>query len=513
MRSPRKLSKLEEMKAFFFSRPLIRRCILALLVPIAAVALSSTGRPALAAAAEDPVVAGPLTELRKAPLFTSEIIPLAKTWGLALPMGTRFQVQKVYGRWVFGKPSALSGMHARDFAPPGWLYSRTLLMPGDSDTLAPSVVQSSRALLFHARALWKKLELGKAPLRSSLDFLETLTLSRGTLAAFSKPEEGPASSRWLPFQENFLPEASAEEAGKSEEGTSAPMGLTGTDLSFLDQEIEVLQSKKKNETIKRIAKKLKIPPAPILDDTIRRGLLGRYLLERYLELPPLTLEEVDGFIYMRATAQRALLGCPKQIQDHWKKRRWNFLRIYRLKSRSEEKNPWFEIALPGGYFALSGRAIELAGNEAELAFLLVRQLVRDLHVTAPALHFNKKSWPGSLKEQSEEVWDKMLKSQSTKDSENLDVSDEIEVDMQAIECLGRAGYRPLAAIAYLKKLTLNREQPWAAWFTKHSIGLEYRIERVLALTQESLAHQKFPEGKDSQTKRFAAAAKQWNILP
>ena len=48
---------------------------------------------------------------------------------------------------------------------------------------------------------------------------------------------------------------------------------------------------------------------------------------------------------------------------------------------------------------------------------------------------------------------------------------------------------------------------------KHSIGLEYRVERVAALVTQALAQRKFPEGKESMEKRFASASRQWNLLP
>jgi hypothetical protein len=308
----------------------------------------------------------------------------------------------------------------------------------------------------------------------------------------------------------LIPEARADDGSSKE---PAPVGLTGTDLSFLDQEIHVVQTRKKKEARIRDSRKAHVPPPPPLDVRARTGLLGRYMLERYLELPPLTLEEVDGAVYMRATAMRALRGCPDRVRSFWRDRRWQFFRVFRLKSRPELPHPWFEIALPGGYFAVSGKAIDLASNEAELAFLLVRQLVRELRVKRASVRFPKAGWPGSLAPKAEELWDKVLKAQSTKDAEGFDVADDIAVDTTAIECISAAGYRPMAAIAYLKKLALHREQPWAAWFAKNAIGLDYRLERVTELTQTAVAEERFPEGLDSREKRFASAVKQWNLLP
>lgn len=450
-----------------------------------------------------PSVSSPMAELRKAPVFHSETLFLPKTWGVSLPIGTSFQVEKVYGRWVFGRPSPLANMRAADHAPPGWIFSRQLIMPGDTDTLNQAQLREARNVIYHHRAARKKLAEKGEPM-GSVDFLETLTLSRKTLEAFSLPES-PKSAAGLSF--NFVAEALANEK------EPAPMGLTGTDLSFLDQEIKVIQDRKKFEAKNKEAKKLKTPPPPPLDTAARTGVLGRFLLERYLEAPPLTMEEVDGYIYMRATAMRALQGCPKAVQAHWKNRRWSHFRAFRLKARPEVRHPWLEVAFPGGYFAVSARAIEQASNEAELAFLLVRQLARELRVKRKALRFDVKNWPTSLTGLAEETWDQTLKAQSTRHSENLDVADEIAVDMLAVECIANAGYRPMAGLAYLKNLSVNKEEPWAEWIAKNSIGLSYRIERLATLIQEGIAQQRFPDGPDSQAKRFASASRQWNLLP
>src|SRR5690606_14077245 len=102
-----------------------------------------------------------------------------------------------------------------------------------------------------------------------------------------------------------LPEARA-----ADEEEAPSLGLSGTDLGFLDQEFRVVQAKKGEAKRKREAKKLRPPPTPPLGPITRTAVLGRFMMQKYLELPPLTHEEVDGFIYMRATALRALEGCP-----------------------------------------------------------------------------------------------------------------------------------------------------------------------------------------------------------
>jgi hypothetical protein len=465
-------------------------------------------------ASAGPVISGPWTELRQAPVFEAATQPLAKNWGPALPPGQPFRVEKVYGRWLYGSPEPLPRMPKKEQAKPGWVFSRMLLAPGDKDTLSPEVATQARGVIFHSRVAWEKLGIGKPPLVSPLDFLESLTLSEGTLTAFRQQDE-----RGLAFLPPFVPALlrrmvilKSAAAGAAPEA-EPPMGLSGTDLRFLDQEFELIQEKKKAAARRRRAAQLRPPGTPALDQSARTAVLGRFMLQKYLELPPLTHEEVDGFIYMRATAMRALQGCPKEVQEYWKGRRWSHFRIYRMKSRPGVAHPWLEVALPGGYFAISGRAIELAGNEAELAFLLVRPLVREMRLKREKTTFNPKAWPGELNGLSEEAWSQTLKAQSTKDSDNLDVADEIDVDLVATECISRSGYRPMGGLSYLRKLASRRKEPWARWYSEHAIGLDYRIGRLATLVDEALASGKFPAGSASNPKRFSTASRHWNLLP
>ena len=137
LRSPGKASKLSKMKAFFLWTATSASALL-----LSAVAGASSG--------DAPTVAGPYTELRKTPVFTSPVLPLAKTWGPTLPVGTGFQVEKVYGRWIYGRPLPLKNMRSHDFAPQGWLFSRMLLLPGDSDSLSASVRKQSHSKIGRA---------------------------------------------------------------------------------------------------------------------------------------------------------------------------------------------------------------------------------------------------------------------------------------------------------------------------------------------------------------------------
>lgn len=466
--------------------------------------LLATAHPALAA---NPTVSGPWVDLRKAPLFEAPAQPLAPTWGPALDVGTAFRVQKVYGRWLFGSPEPPARMRQKDFAPPGWVFSRTLLLPGDKDTLPAPLVREARAVLYHGRPAGTRANAAAA---KAMDFYESLTLSRGTLDAFRRQDEAALA---LPFSLPKLFSFASATASAEETPGDAPVGLSGTDLRFLDQEFKVILDEKSRQARAAESKKLHPPKAPALDGPARLGILGRFMMQKYFETPSLTHEEVDGFVYMRATALRALEGCPAQTRNFWQNRRWNHFRVFRLRSRPEQPNPWLEAALPGGYFAFSARAIELAGNEAELAFLLVRPLVREPRLKRPVPKMEAKNWPAGLDPSAELAWSQALKAQSTKDSDHLDVADEIAVDLAALECISRAGYRPLAGLSYLRKLHGKRAEPWAEWYREHYLGTEYRLDRVSELLDEALAKKSFPAGTATNPKRFSTAARHWNLLP
>lgn len=468
-------------------------------------ALSFAIAPASMAASDDPVIAGAWTELRQAPLFDAAPVSLAKTWGPSLPLGNSFQVEKVYGRWIYGTPAPIARMRPSEYAKPGWIYSRMLLLPGDKDSAFPATVKKTRAMIYHSRNVWKELGLAKDEFFPRLDFLESLVVSERTLKAFQDQDEPllATTERKLP---ELIPSALAEEPSPS-------MGLTGTDLGFLEQEFKVIQDKKRAERARQKALQAHAPKFPPLDAEIRTSILGRYMLHKYFEFPPFTHEEVDGYIYMKATALRALRGCPKSVQQFWQKRPWHFLRVYRLKSRPEPKYPWLTAYLPGGYFTISAKAIDTAGNEAELAFLLVRSLVSESLLKRKAPVFPKKNWAASLAAVSEEHWEQALFADKTKTGEAVDVAHDIEADVIATECMSRSGYRPIAGLSYLRKLSTKKEEKWASWFFEHSPGLEYRLDRAATLIEQALSKKSYPEGKASNIKRFATASRFWNLLP
>jgi hypothetical protein len=455
--------------------------------------------------ADDPRIGGAWVELRTSPLFESPTEKMADTWGERIPPNDEFVVEKMFGRWIYGKPVPLKNMRKRDYPPAGWVYSRMLLLPGDESTASKTQAEEIYLTTHYSLLAWKKL--GFKPMDNaflSMDFLESLVLSRKTMLAFRHFDEQTGNSASFPGV-HLETEAQAEEKIQDE------YGLVGANLDFLKQEFSAQQSLHQKVEKKRLQKILLPPRVAALSSKVKTDILGRYMLNKYFTMPQLSHDEVDGFIYMKAITERALEGCSPKIQAYWQKRHWNIFRVYQLKSQAD-KNPWYQLELPGGYFSVSARAIDTANNEAELAFLLIRPLVRELRIHPPAPKFGKK-WPEELASLSETEWQEVLKNQSTLNSKNVDVSDEIQVDTDAVECLSRAGYASGAPLSYLKHLSMSREQPWAKWLSENMIGIDYRVERLGALIPEAIASHSFPEGHVVNQKRFSQATKGWNVLP
>lgn len=462
-----------------------------------------------------PTIAGPLTPLRKAPVFESDTVYLSKNWGPAVPVGRPFRVEKVYGRWIYGTPEPLPKMRQEDFASPGWVFSRFLLKPGDVDTQEPGVRKITQGILYHSQKTWERLGLTKDPQLLAWNFYENLVLSKSALKQFQDQDQQNAENlseensqsliATLRKLSSLFPLAIANEKPET-------VGLTGTDLGFLDQEFQVVQEQKKILRQQIEAQKLKPPGAPALTKEVQLGLLGRYIASQHFHLPPLNHEEVDGFFYMKAVAQRTLDGCPAKVKNYWKNKHWNFFRFYRSKNLTVAY-PWQEITLPGGYFGISAKALDQTGDESELAFLLVRQLVRESRLKFPKISFPSKNWWSLLPEKSAEILEGRFKSQSGKFSENLDVSDEIQIDLIAAECLANSGYQPQSAHVFLRKMLLQREEKWAQWFFQQAIGFEYRSEQVVQRIKQEMDVKKWnPDGVRNQ-KRFASVLKQWNLMP
>ncbi len=454
--------------------------------------------------ADEPRIGGAWVELRKSPLFEAPTEKLSPIWGGRIQTGDEFQVEKVFGRWLFGKPAALKNMKAKDEAPSGWIYSRMLLLPGDENTASKAQTEEVYLSSYYSNLAWKKMGINalENPFLN-FNFLENLVLSRKTMLAFRHFDEQMGNSNSASLQLESIAEAA--------DAPKDSYGLLGADLDFLKQEFTAKQNAHQAEAMKRRKKILSAPRIPALNTKVKSAILGRYMINKYFTMPQLSHDEVDGFVYMKAIAERTLEACPKKIQAYWQKRHWNIFRIYQLKSHLEEKNPWLQLELPGGYFAVSARAIDTASNEAELAYLLIRPMVRAVHIPPSKVSFGKK-WPEELANLSEEQWLQVLKDQSTLESKNVDVADEILVDQEAVECVSRAGYASGAPLSFLKRISQSRSMPWASWLSENMIGIDYRVERLSSFTPNAIARQSFPAGSIVNQKRFSQATKGWNIL-
>jgi hypothetical protein len=482
--------------------------------------------------ASDPTVAGPWVQLRKSPTFSAPVVAMAPTWGPTIPFGNGFTVEQVYGRWLFGKPAPLQKMKAKDYAPSGWIYTRMVLIEGDRSILSEKQNDQNFYANFYSAEAWRRL--GLAPGDNTLayfSFLESLVLSQKTLILFKTQDEKNISLRnnWDSFlsfaayaqdkppEPAPTPAAAPPADGKKkkelvvpEKPEGPPLGLSGIHLGFLEQEAVVVKKQQAQELKMKQAKILKPREIKPIDEQTKILILSRLIAERELNIPALNHEEVDGNLYMRAITKRALDGCPASIRDSWKDRHWFVFRIFGLKEKKDEKNIWYQFAMPGGYFAISNRAIAQAKNEAELAFVLLRPFVRQERLEALTFATDAKEWPMQLRDQADRVWADLQRVQSTKLSKNLDVADEITVDLLTSECIANAGYQSDAGLRYLQRLRNNRDETWAKWFIEHSIGLDYRLQQLGLKLQEEMRLKKIPESETINRKRFETAIEIWN---
>lgn len=452
-------------------------------------------------------VAGAWVELRNAPLFGAPATVLAPTWGPSLPTGTKFQIEKSYGRWLYGTPVPLTNMKKQDFAPAGWIYSRMLLPEGDESVQGKAEQKTTFLTAYYARKIWA--ELGLKVDEESIQYFNTLEnvgLSKKALQMFKLQDE---TSSYFHQGLPLLPSAQAAEEEKIEKS----LGLIGADLDFLQQEFRQINTKKNKEVQVKNAKILRPPVIPAADIGTKTNLMGRYLAYRSLKLPTLSHEEIDGSLYMQAVARRVLDACSEPQQKLWKNQRWQIFRFMHLQSEGMPQNAWLQFELPGHYFAVSAKAIALASNEAELAFLLARPFLRAAKVKHEKITFSKKGLAENLRTMAPEVWEKIQRNQSTKLSENLDIGDEVEMDLATMTCMARAGYNPDAGITYLKKLAASKDQSWSKWFHENNIGIDYRMERTAKLLKEEKAKAQIANATVVNKKRFQKAVELWNYLP
>jgi hypothetical protein len=449
-----------------------------------------------------PRIGSPWAQMLKEPLLQAEPLSLAPTWGPALPIGNDFRVEKVFGRWLFGTPAPLSRMKQKDFSPKGWIYSRHLLAPGDRNAESEMALAEVRSTIFFSR-----LEI-KGTAGDQIRFLDSLVLSQRTLQALSTQDER-AISLWN--GDRTLSELWGSKIAWAEEG----VGLVGSDLNFLKEEWDSILRKRAAAERERKLRTLQAPAPPKRTRATDLSIQGRKLLLENFRPAPLSPEEVDGHLYMRALSMRALNGCEPAVQAYWKNRSFRPFRVLNLKNQSSELRPWIELALPGGVFVYSARAMDMAANEAELAFLLVRSLVREFQLSR--LGDSKESADPATKTPVKTPplpsWSDAVNRQSSKINPAIDVGQETAADLAAIRCIGGAGYRPMAGLNYIRRLASEREQPWARWPLEHQIGWTIRVDKTQAEMGTLLKTGEIKEGSATNPKRFATALRFWNVIP
>lgn len=421
-------------------------------------AVSALALAPLTVLAASPRVGGAWTELRKSPLFDSAVQPLPKAWGEALPYGAEFRAEKTYGRWFFGRPQGVNLS--------GWVYSRMLLPAGDESTLSDVQRQLVLNTGHHSRSAWKAHKLPAAILQH-LDFLEGVVLSKKTLAAFQAQDESPEFTDLLPFP------ASAWAAEPPN------LGLTGTTLDFLKEETVQLQKKADAKEKQRLAGLRRKWQVTAVTPEVRARVLGRYILAKEAELPLLTHEEVDVNLYFRATLERALQHCAPAIRKQWQDAAWAVIRGRAPQSR----------LLPGGYFLLGSEDLELVGNEAELAFLLVRPYVEEARAGRKR---PPKGRPGDWKDLPSEA------ARFLAQKDGAELSETIESDIAASACISRAGYSTDAGLRLLRKRIAAKVD-----------GLDYRVERLKTLLKEGQGSGEVIAAHTINEKRFLKAERLW----
>lgn len=454
-----------------------------------------------------PRIEAPGAELRKSPLFESETLKLAPVWGEFLPAGNRFQIERSYGRWLFGGPAPLAGMNTKDQAPNGWVYNRMLVAPGDAPSLSGAVIARWQTAEIHAQKAQTALGLTNSiSALLTLRFLGSLVLSENTLEALEKLDEKDSTAlNWESLFEAFtIPSANA--ARKN----AKALGFAGANLDFLQAESRKLEAKRNREREQALAKILKPPVVPPAEAVDKNFFFGRYLAYRNFELPSLSHEEVDGHLYLRAITTRTLRGCANETKNFFMERFWNAVRVRTMIGRPAGENLWFQFALPGNLFLHSDQVLRLATDEAELAFALIRPLVMTAKVGEIDWAFSEK-WLESLPKQAGDAITRLRNQHSSRFNPNLDVAADLAIDLAAIQCLAAAGYRASAGLSYLAKLRTARESDWASWFMSTNVGLDYRLERLEKDLQLRIKEGTIRNGMVTNKRRLLAAQKLWNL--
>jgi hypothetical protein len=448
---------------------------------------------------ELPRAEAPYLQPRKAPVFDAESSSLAATWGPSIPFGVEYHLEKSYGRWVFGKPLPLPKMKPADRPGNAWVYNRMLVPPGDSSTRSPEALRRIFLAEHHTAAALRTLGInGGKGKHLYLSFLNNLVLSENTLAAFIRLDEAPAVG-WK-IQDLLL--APAEAASK--------LGFLGANLNFLKDEAAAKRRERARMDAERAAKILKPPTIEPPGAEAKEFALGRYISEKNFDLPPLTNEEVDGHLYLRAIAVRTLRGCADDIQNYWKNRPFNVYRVKNYFGRPASDRLWFQIQMPGGNFFHSDSVLSSVQNEAELAFLVVRPFLLSLRQDSAEMSFPD-DWVKAIPRLAPETLLRLRAQQSAKMNAKIDVAADISIDLAALKCVAEAGYRFDAGLGYLKRIRAASKLDWSSGFIEHAPGLDYRIERVEKELAEAVALGKIKRSLITNPARLEAAQKLWNI--
>lgn len=482
--------------------------------------------PAFPEANDLPTAEAPYLRLRKSPTFGSDFKPLAAVWGPAIPMGAEFQIEKSYGRWVYGHPLPLPMMKAKDRAANGWVYNRMLVPPGDASTRSRELEVALLHAEHYAEAAWKELHLNTRAGRGLyLSFLNNLVLSEATLKAFANLDEAAAAGR--PGEKNgggtlaelaaalwpnahAAAEAAAKPASEAKTRRKLQLGFAGANLNFLQVEAETKRRERAHRQAQIVSKILQPPVILPAGDFAKAYTLGRYIAEKNLDLPELSHEEVDGHLYLRAVTTRALRACPEEIQVKWKHKHFSVFRAKALFGRPSGENLWFQLELPGGQFFHSDQVLRAVDNEAELAFVLIRPLVMSLRASALTWEFGDK-WIGEIPKLAANAVSRIRLHQSVQQNPGLDVSDEIAADFIASQCIANAGYMYNSGLAWLTRMRASRKAGWAAWFVEGTVGLDYRLEQLATSIPKGVADGRLKNSATTNPLRFRAAQKLWNI--
>ncbi|MCO5143734.1 MAG: hypothetical protein M9962_11650 [Oligoflexia bacterium] len=271
--------------------------------------------------AESPRIGSAYTQLRSEPLFTSPILKLAKTWGPTIPVNTEFQVEKAYGRWLYGQPKPLTKMRAKDYAPKGWIFSRQLIAPGDENSLDEKSTKKIFSAIQHTEIHKQALQLQSNTEIAKVNFLDSIVLSKKTLELFIKTDEQISTEK----SKTLFHELSLKSPAILRKKES--LGLSGPSLEFLDFEINEIEKKKQAILAKEKAKKLTPPILMSVDQNIHTKILSRSVLAEQYVHPPLTQEEVDGHSYMNVVSHPHFRAARKNIQAYWKSNLFMFFSI------------------------------------------------------------------------------------------------------------------------------------------------------------------------------------------